>query len=53
MILDFVARHMITGRRVTIGVSEGSVVAPSVRVSGLPDEQTKQLIRNCLLSELR
>ena len=52
VILDFVARQIITDRPVTICVSRGSGRHPSIRFSGSLDDGTQQLVRNFLLSEL-
>ena len=53
VILDFVARQVVTDRAAAICVCQDSDGRPAVRFSGTLDDDTQQRLRNFLLSELR
>ena len=52
IILNFIARTVIMDRRVVIGLSRVSEGRPRLHFPGPIDSDTRQLVRNFLLSEL-
>lgn len=51
-ILNWMARKVVTDRRITICVSHGRDGRPKIGISGPIDSGTEQLVRNFLQSEL-
>lgn len=51
-ILNWIARRVVTERRITICVTHGRDGRPKISFSGPIDQDTEQLVRNFLLSEL-
>lgn len=51
-ILNWIARHVVTDRKITICVTQGRDGRYRISISGPIDEGTEQMVRNFLLSEL-